>query len=51
VNEVGLKRAQEDDSGADLVLISAERLAFKDDLFDIVLLIEVLEHGFIQLET
>ncbi len=44
VDESGLKRAQEDDRGADLVLMSAEHLAFKDDLFDIVLLIEVLEH-------
>jgi ubiquinone/menaquinone biosynthesis C-methylase UbiE len=44
VDESGLKRAQEDDHGADLVLMSAEHLAFKDDLFDIVLLIEVLEH-------
>jgi ubiquinone/menaquinone biosynthesis C-methylase UbiE len=35
VDEISLKRAQEDDRAADLVLMSAEHLAFKDDLFDV----------------
>jgi ubiquinone/menaquinone biosynthesis C-methylase UbiE len=44
VNESGLRQALLNDGTAELVLSSAEQLCFKDNLFDVALLIEVLEH-------
>lgn len=44
VNEENLRHAKKDEKNSDLFLMSAEALSFKDDTFDVVLLIEVLEH-------
>jgi ubiquinone/menaquinone biosynthesis C-methylase UbiE len=44
VNLSGLRQARLDDETAELLLSSAEQLCFKDNLFDVALLIEVLEH-------
>lgn len=44
VNLSGLREARRNDKTAELLLSSAEQLCFKDNLFDVTLLIEVLEH-------
>jgi ubiquinone/menaquinone biosynthesis C-methylase UbiE len=44
VNQAGLRQARRNDKTAELLLSSAEHLCFKDNLFDVTLLIEVLEH-------
>lgn len=44
INEVYLKEANTRIGKAVLMLMSAEKLAFEEDFFDIVLMMEVLEH-------
>jgi SAM-dependent methyltransferase len=44
VNQSGLRQARLNDETAELLLSSAEELCFKDNVFDVALLIEVLEH-------
>jgi SAM-dependent methyltransferase len=44
VNQSGLRQARLNDETAELLLSSAEQLCFKDNVFDVALLIEVLEH-------
>ena len=44
INQSGLRQARLYDETAELLLSSAEQLCFIDNLFDVTLLIEVLEH-------